>query len=325
MHNLSIVIPIDFSRRARDIYQRAIHFARTLANSGIQVIFGCAATPERWVKKFQNKILAYKNIHIALTENGASHLAKLRNIALAQVTTPYVLFLDVDISPQLEQIQQAYQDVLNSQAQLCMYPCLYLSAKGTRLINRVPINQFKNYYYQYKREWILHLAFPSSVIICDMQSVREIQAFDDAYVGHGYEDFDFMLRIFQHKNLIEYSHALQGDEPYLAPLMATGFRALLANAQLEQLIQPTYFLHEYHAKNKNEDYYLLRKNNKTHFMQKFLALKSAQAHALIYEHDLLFNFFHLLKTHNIKPSEYSALWAEIPGHMFRGRGLLHGF
>lgn len=321
-NTLSIVVPIDFNRRSRDIYQRAIHLAKSFAPANIQLIFGCAATPETWLNKFKKAMQQYTHVHIVSSPDSKSQLSKLRNIALAQVTTPYVLFLDVDIAPDLEQIEQVVKDVMHSPAQLCMYPCLYLSAKGSKQITKQPISAFKQYYYQFKREWILHLAFPSSIIICDMQSVREIQGFDEGYVGHGYEDFDFMLRLFKHKNLIEYNEQLLSDEPYMAPMMATGFRALLAAAQLDQILQPIYFLHIHHPKHQQEDYYQLRQQNKLRFQQKFSTLVEHPSDSEQYSPRLLNQFFQLLNTHNKKPSEFTALWAEIPGHMFRGRRII---
>lgn len=315
---LSIVVPLDFNRRSRDIYQRAIHLAKSLTGANIQLIFGCAATPEKWLSKFKTAIQRYPHVHIVSCSDSKSQLSKLRNIALAQVSTPYVLFLDVDIVPDLAQIEQVLHDVIHSPAQLCMYPCLYLSAKGSKQIAKQEISAFKQYYYQFKREWILHLAFPSSIIICDMQSVREIKGFDDAYIGHGYEDFDFMLRLFKHKNLIEYNEQLLSDEPYMAPMMATGFRAMLATAQLEQTLQPIYFLHAHHPKDQQEDYYQLRQQNKLRFQQKFTALVKDTSYSEQHRLDLLNRFFNLLASHDKKPSEFTALWAEIPGHMFRG-------
>ena len=319
-YDLSIIVPIDLSRRTKDIYRRAIRLAQALDGRGIQLILGCSAQPQRWVQKLTKVLSTYPHVRIALAEHSQCHLATIRNTALAQVTTRYVLFMDVDLYPDLAQIDQAYQDVQASQEQLCMYPCLYLTAAGSKKLGRVPTAEFKQYYYQFKREWILHLAFPSSIIICDIASVREIQGFDEAYVGHGYEDFDFMIRLFLHKGLMHYGPALHIDEAYKAPMMATGFRAILAQAQLAQLLQGNYFVHDYHGKDKQEDYYQQRRQNQIYFKQKITALEPD--HPCVDKPNplqLLNHFYALLQAENIMPSEYAALWAEIPGHMFRGK------
>ncbi|TCM68375.1 putative glycosyltransferase involved in capsule biosynthesis [Acinetobacter calcoaceticus] len=316
--DLSIIVPIDLSRRSKEIYSRALGLARRFDGTGIKLIFGCSVQPARWFTKLSKALSAYSHVRIAAVDQSESHLAKLRNVALAQVTTTYVMFLDVDIYPELTQIQQALSEVCQSPHQMCMYPCLYLSARGSKKLGRVPVTDFRDYYYQFKREWILHLAFPSSIIICDMKSVNEIKGFDPLYVGHGYEDFDFMIRLFLHKQLISPQPKLHIDEPYMAPLMATGFRAMLAQAQLQQLLGQLYFVHDYHGKDKQENYYQLRAKNQTRFKQKMVELEQNtiseyQSNPL----ELLSEFFTLLSQHKKIPSEYSALWAEIPGHLFR--------
>lgn len=320
-YDLSIIVPIDLSRRSKEIYRRAIRLAQALDGRGITLILGCSAQPQRWMQKLIKALSAYKQVTITIAEHSQCHLATIRNIALAQVRTRYVLFMDVDLYPDLAQIDQAYQDVQAAPQQLCMYPCLYLTAAGSKKLGRVPVAEFKQYYYQFKREWILHLAFPSSIIICDIASVHEIQGFDDTYVGHGYEDFDFMIRLFLHKALIQYSPALHNDEPYKAPMMATGFRAVLAQAQSAQLLKDNYFVHDYHGKDKHEDYYQQRVHNQIHFKQKIKSLSDEKSNATADGHSLqlLNHFYALLQAENIMPSEYAALWAEIPGHMFRGR------
>lgn len=321
--DLSIVIPLDLSRRSKEIYQRAVTLAKILAPTDIQLIFGCASTPEHWVSKLKKQINNLANVTLITSSDCQSQLSKLRNIAIAQVTTTYILFLDVDIIVNIEQIQQVLIAATQSPAQLCMYPCLYLTAKGTKQAHKQPISAFKQYYYQFKREWILHLAFPSSIIICDIQSVRAIEGFDENYKGHGYEDFDFMLRLFKHKHLIEYTEQTLIDTPYMAPMMAVGFRAQLAQVQLEQILQPVYFLHAYHGKDKQENYYQLRQQNKLRFQKRFTALVEHTSDHQLYPPHLLNQFFQLLNTHNMKPSEFTALWAEIPGHMFRRKLKFH--
>ena len=315
-YDLSIVVPIDFSRRSREIYQRTIRMAKMLQGTNITLVLGCAAEPQRWINKLSKELKKYPKVQMVSAPQCQSHLAKLRNIALAEVITKYVLFLDVDIFPDLAQIQYAYHEVIASPTQVCMYPCLYLSKAGSRKLGRIPSAAFQQYYYQFKRNLILHLAFPSSIVISDLDSIRAIGGFDDQYVGHGYEDFDFMIRLFIHKGLFKASTKLCIDEPYMAPMMAVGFRAEMAKVHLQQLTGTNYFVHDYHTKDKNENYYQQRKMNKVKFDTKINLLigESITTHTPL---ELLNCFHKHLITHNKKPSEFAALWAEIPGHMFR--------
>jgi len=317
MHDLSIVIPLDFSRRSKELYLRAIYLAKTLTPTGLKLIYACNSSPAIWLNRLKKSLRATTGVYILSSPNSQNHLSKLRNHALSQVTTPYVLFLDVDIVTNVEQIRQVFYAVQRSPVQLCMYPCLYLTAQGTRLLSKHPIAAFKQYYYQFKREWILHLAFPSSIIICDSDAVKKIQGFDENYVGHGYEDFDFMLRLFKYKRLIQYQQQLCVDLPYRAPLMAVGFRALLSQAQLEQLLQPVYFLHAFHSKDQQEHYYQQRQHNQIFFQHKFQALIECSTQDIDSELWLLTQFFQLLQRQQQDSCDFAVLWAELPGHLFR--------
>ncbi|WP_228703751.1 galactosyltransferase-related protein [Acinetobacter larvae] len=315
--DLSIIIPIDFNRRAWNIYQHCKLLKTQLNHHNVQVILGCVPQPAFWYKRLINLFKDSPNIHIVQTNTQSSHLSELRNQALQQVTTTYVMFLDIDIYCSFAQIQQSYLDVLAHPQQICMYPCLYLSAKGSKKINRLKPNDFKKAYFHFKRDLILHLAFPSSIIICDMQSVQKINGFDPAYIGHGYEDFDFMLRLFHHKELLSYSPEILIDEPYRAPLMSRGFRAMMAEIQLEQLLEDNYFIHLYHKKNKQERYYQKRNNNQAYFLEKFQHLINTESTLDRAPPYLLQQFFQLLKEKQHNRLDYAVLWAELEGHWLR--------
>ena len=312
--DLSIVIPIDLHRRSWDLYKRIKMYVRAFQNRSIQVIFGCNSQPKFWVNRVQNLIKSTPNMHLCLVDAEASSLSKLRNSALATVKTQYVLFLDIDIVPDLHLVDLAYQQALSHPKQISMFPCLYLSKRGSKLIYKQSVQEFIEHYFDFRRDLILHLAFPSSIIICDIQSVRDIQGFDEQFVGHGYEDFDFMLRLFHHKGLIEYSADILVDEPYLAPLMSVGLRAVLAKPFLKNLIQPIYFLHKFHKKDKDEDYYKKRELNKNTFTNKYQLLTEKEVN--FNKLTLLNLFFNEVIEHKNSP-KYVVLWAELKGYKFR--------
>lgn len=312
--DLSIVIPLDFHRRSWDFYRRVKRFVHMFAGQSVQLIFGCNAAPQFWVKCLQRLISKHSNIQMCLVDAEASSLSKLRNTALAAVKTQYVLFLDVDIVPDWHLVELAYQHVFAQPKQIGMFPCLYLSQAGSKRISITSAAEFKDHYYDFRRDLILHLAFPSSIVIVDINSVREIGGFDEQFIGHGYEDFDFMLRLFQHKGLIEYSADILIDEPYLAPLMSVGLRTVLAKPFLESLIQPVYFLHNFHKKDKEEGYYKKRAFNKDLFINKYQNLKDKKLH---FNKLTLLNYFINNVIQEKNSPKYTVLWAEIKGNKFR--------
>lgn len=316
--DLTIIIPIDLNYRSQDILQRIKNLIHIVKNQPIRIILGCNANPKSKVDKLKNIIKSYKNITIITHETQIGHLSRLRNIALLNVKSQYVLFLDIDIYINIEQILDAFSEVRTHSAQVCMYPCLYLSQKGNKYIKRLSLEEFKQAYYNFRRDLILHLAFPSSIIITDLKSVQDIKGFDEQFIGHGYEDFDFILRLFKYKGLIEYQTALLSDETYLAPMMATGFRAILAESQLGQIFQKKYFLHIHHKKDKNSFYHRQRKINQQYFLSKLNQQIKKDTPFLNTSPPYLLNiFWHSLIQHQVKRSEYSALWAEIQGHRLR--------
>jgi len=211
-------------------------------------------------------------------------------------------------------VELAYQHVFAQPKQIGMFPCLYLSKSGSKLISKTSAAEFKDHYYDFRRDLILHLAFPCSIVLCDMASVREIGGFDEQFVGHGYEDFDFMLRLFHHKGLIKCSADILVDEPYLAPLMSMGLRAVLAKPFLESLIQPIYFLHQFHKKDKEEGYYKKRATNKYLFINKYQKVKEDQLH--LNKLNLLNSFFNEVIVEKNSP-KYAVLWAELKGYKLR--------
>lgn len=316
--DLSIVIPIDLSYRSSDILQRVKCLVATIQDQPIRFILGCNAQPERQVQQLKKLIAGCPQITLVIDPSTSGHLSRLRNIALAQVQTHYVMFLDIDIHINLGQIQNAFAQVQQHPAQLCMYPCLYLSKKGSKQVNRLTLTAFKQAYYDFRRDLILHLAFPSSIIITDLKSVQAIKGFDEQFIGHGYEDFDFMLRLFHHKGLIKYQPSLLIDETYLAPIMAIGFRAILAESQLEQLLQKEYFLHIHHEKDKKSLYHQKRHANQQHFEMKLKQRIKEDRATIDTAPPYLFKVFcELLAQQQLKRPEYAALWAEIQGHKLR--------
>lgn len=315
---LTIVIPIDMRLRGYEILKKIISLTQKAKNQNYNVILGCHAEPFFYTQIIRKIISKTKNIKIFFSNQKEINLSHLRNIAINQVKTKYILFMDIDIFINNQQINQTYLDVTQNSNQLCMYPCLYLSKTGNHYLKKFSLTDYKKAYYDFRRDLILHLAFPSSIIITDLASVKIINGFDESFLGHGYEDFDFMIRLFHEKKLIDYQASLMIDETYLAPIMATGFRAILASTQLDQLLKNEYFVHIYHKKNKNNLYHKQRKANQ----QRFAIKLKQQIDENLTTIDpappyLLKEFYQVLDQQQLKRSQFSVLWAEIQGHYLR--------
>lgn len=312
-NDLTLVIPLDFNRRGIDLLKRVFLFKRKLVKSPFKIIFGVNSSPNTYFNIFKKIIQYNQNFSYVSERCQSSHLSKLRNIALKQVATSHVLFLDIDIYPDIDMLYKVIEDLNSSQDNLVMYPCLYLSKKGNSVLFKKNAQFLTEAYYNYRRDLVKHLAFPSSIIACDLESIKKIQGFDEDFIGYAYEDLDFMIRLFSFKNLIEYTPELMIDEPYLAPLMSIGFRAILAEVFLDKLLERKCFIHLFHAKDQKQNYYQSKKLNHDLFNRK-LQEKIEKNNESIIKNYRLIKYITKFKNQNLN---YCALWAEILGHKLR--------
>lgn len=311
--DLTIIIPLDFNRRGFDLLYRVKIFINTLKNTSFKVIFGVNNQPHFYFNIFKKMLSYAPNFSYESEQCKNSQLSKLRNLALKQVKTTHVLFLDIDIFPEVKNLYHVINDLNQMQNSLVMYPCLYLSKKGNKAFFKHDSNYMVQAYYDYRRDLVKHLAFPSSIIACDLKTVNEINGFDEDFIGYAYEDLDFMIRLFHKKNLIQYTPELLIDEPYLAPMMSVGFRAILAETQLEQVLKRHYFVHLFHKKDSKQPYYKAKSRNKDIFKTKLLQ-KIEQKNEPTINNYRLIQYIPSFKNQKI---DYSVLWAEIKGHKFR--------
>lgn len=311
--DLTIVIPLDFNRRGFDLLSRVQLFKKKFGNQSFKIIFGVNSAPHFYFNIFKTLIKNCSNFSFAAALCQDSHLSKLRNLALAQVSTSHVLFLDIDIYPDLEMLHQVLSDLNHSEIDLVMYPCLYLSQKGNRVLSKKNAQTLTEAYFDYRRDLVKHLAFPSSLIACDLASIQEIAGYDDDFIGYAYEDLDFMIRIFFQKGLIEYSPELLIDEAYLAPMMSTGFRAILAEPFLDKILNKKYFMHLFHKKDPKQAYYKAKQDNKLLFLEKLNRNIGDKNESTPHRYRLI----KYIEQFKKQDSDYSVLWAELKGHMFR--------
>lgn len=311
--DLTIIIPLDFNRRGFDLLNRVMLFRKKLGNCSFNIIFGVNSAPNFYFQFFKKMIQNCHNFSYAAELCQQSHLSKLRNIALSKVSTSHVLFLDIDIFPDVQMIDKVIQDLNSSINNLVMYPCLYLSQKGNQLLFKKNAYALTEAYYDYRRDLVKHLAFPSSIIACDIESVNQINGFDEDFTGYAYEDLDFMIRLFYGKKLITYTSELLIDEPYLAPMMSIGFRAMLAEPFLDKILAKNYFVHLFHKKDQKQTYYKAKIENKSLFQTKLKKCIINKDEPIIHHYRLI-QHIEKFKKNN---SDYSVLWAEIKGHLFR--------
>lgn len=323
----SIIVPIDLGRRPQQLLERVARLISSVKDTRYELVIGHAdrgMTSDESIKELVrtesggNVILVSESF-----KTGASNMARVRNMAVKCATKSVVLLLDVDIYPDL-QLFDSLTEAVGQGAPLSMAPCLYLSQKGTALIAHGGKGSILESYFCFSPEFVLHLATPSSVMAFKRDDYWEIGGFFEGYEGHGYEDFDFMLRLALEKKLIRTSPNLLVDRNYRAPLLAEGFRGGLANLSLENLLDGNFAFHLFHNKDQHEYYYQSRAQNALLFNKRVSEriLYSSQDNPELTTPDLVINFYAQCYRRGIDPARFYALFDARPRYMLKKKSLL---
>ena len=316
--DVTALVPIDLIARSLDITRRAINLAKVFSGAGFKIIFahndrGCTAD-----RSFVEAIGRGKYPGVTVVSegiySGVVNASKLRNFGAYFVQTELVLLLDVDIWPDVELFKRRAQAVSISGG-FDMVPCLYLTQRGTESIQRS--NDYSSLiekYYNFGRGLFLHLAAPSSIITLRKASYEAILGFDESFEGHGFEDFDFMVRLAQHYNELDAGNDFLEDMAARSPLFAEGFRRDLARACIPALINKDLALHLYHPKGDLKVYQGQRRSNYSRFAEKYYGLSHEAKKG---SRTLIPEFVTAAECRGGSVSDYGIYFDNKPGHVDR--------
>ncbi|MDW4561960.1 MULTISPECIES: galactosyltransferase-related protein [Aeromonas] len=315
---LTAIIPIDLHRRPKDLINKAVSLARAAQENNIHSVFGHNDRNTKYDRELIRKLSAYPLVTINSENKTTDNInaAALRNLAFKAVKTNYIVLLDVDIYPDFDLLVKYMYRLVDSTVPFYVLPCLYLTKHGTKMLNKnkVNIETLKARFFSFSRKEFLHLASPSSVTILKARDYRAINGFDENYCGHGYEDFDFLVRLYDLHRLINKSHDFLLDLNARSPLFSVGFRRYLGEFCLDALLEKDMVFHLYHEKEHREDYYLARKEN----YNKFTKIHSDKISESKYsDATLLSPFISLCARKGVSIHDYSALFDNKPGHIDR--------
>ncbi|MFC3111227.1 galactosyltransferase-related protein [Undibacterium arcticum] len=325
MADMTALIPLDLARRPKQLFQRVNKLVSTLTNAGIRVVVSHNDRCTRWDEKLKSaaKLLWGTNAILASGHlyDGLSNNAILRNHGFGEIKTNFLLLLDADIFPDTNLFFELFNSVHELKEPFAMAPCLYLTNNGSNKIQRE--NRPKELieaYLNFQKQLTQHLASPSSVMVLWSTDFADIGGFNEAYSGHSYEDFDFMIRLALKKNVISFSQEMLVDKPYRAPLLAEGFRAMLSPLCFNWILKKKFALHLHHAKNRDEKYYSKRSDNSYLFNKKMRAMLDGNQENLSHKSPLwLANmFFETCYLYETDSSEFFALLDARPDFLDRG-------
>jgi predicted glycosyltransferase involved in capsule biosynthesis len=268
---LTAIIPIDLSQRPADIIQKARWIAEAAVEHGVTIVFGHNITGSADDQKFTASVAGFPGVTIAAGRfyTDAINTSALRNEAFKLVDTEFLLLLDVDIWSDFGLIDKYLAKVMNHERGFHMLPCLYLTKLGSELLvqRKIDAANLKERFFNYSRKEFLHLASPSSVTVLRTSHYAELGGFDESFTGHGYEDFDFLVRLAAHNNEFQPCSDLLDNKTARSPLFATGFRRYLGESCLGALLEKDMVFHIYHDKPKTK-YYAARSTNYELFAQR---------------------------------------------------------
>lgn len=322
---LTALITIDLGRRHRQLFQRVEQQVFVLAAAGIEVLVAHNDRGGLWDRRLREAAALWPPLARLLSRplvQGPANNSVLRNMGGEAIGTEHALLLDADIFPDIGLLHEMHAAVLSGAEPFAMAPCLYLTQAGSRHAQqRRPIGQIFERFLQFDKSLVHHLASPSSVMVFAMDDFCAIGGFCEQYHGHGYEDFDFMIRLALHTGAIEPSSELLVDRTYNAPLLADGFRALLSPLCLNRILAKRFALHLFHEKQGRDPYYLQRTANAELFRQRMAALlpgEQTAPPARSAKLRLSDAFFERCDKLGIDSAHYYALFDARPDYMSRG-------
>jgi len=246
----------------------------------------------------------------------------LRNAAMRQVETPLTLLLDADLYLHPRVLAKVAASVQSNERPFRILPCLYLSRRGSKklICRKIDADALFSEYLNFKRASFLHLALPSSVTVFRTDDFERVGGFDCGFSGHGYEDFDFLIRLAWLHEQIPKSQDLLINNPTRSTLLSTGFRAHLARLALPELFDGNVAFHIWHA-TERDAYYDARSSNEISFKEKIAAQllekKFDCTPTFNYEFPLIDWWIDLCRQRNVDVLKYSVLFDNHPGHVDR--------
>ena len=315
--DLTAIVPLDFSQRPHDLIRKAQRLCIAAENTGLKLIFGHNDRGTLADKSLSTTLKRYTCATLVSGKHydGPVNTSRLRNKAFYSVTTSYLVLLDVDIWPDINLLHKYQRRVFNKYQSFYFLPCIYLTPRGSRDLTtgRTDPQKLANSFFAFSRKEFLHLASPSSITVMRSADYLTIGCFDESYTGHGYEDFDFMMRLANHyQRLIPCANILDNN-PARSPLFAIGFRRALGRLSLPVFLEKDFAYHLHHEKPRASRYYLARFDNFIRFIKPHQPCEYTTSESPTLLEDPLLRCRKTQKKHQ----DYSALFENKPGPIDR--------
>lgn len=319
LESLTAIVPLDLQFRAKDIITKATLMAEQSQGALLKIVFAHNDRGAQSDIKLKQILSKYQNISLISEKcyEGPVNSALLRNLAFTQVFTKYVILLDVDLWLDIGLLKKYLPFVHTKKFPFIVLPCLYLSRYGSKSLmsHKHTPEQLRDRYFAFERKEFLHLANPSSIVMMRSVDYRSLNGFDIEFCGHGYEDFDFMIRLACLHSLITSSSNFFFNSTTRSPLFVQGFRRELGKLCLDALLERDFFIHIFHEKTpQSAQYYSLRKDNFSRFRELYKDHANGNSEG---DPTLITAFMAKCLAQEKNVQDYSIYFENKPGHIDR--------
>jgi len=287
MDTCSIIVPIDLSRRPLGVLRRLRAFLDAPWPAGCtEIVVAHLTYGTRWDRVLERMVSArrtrMRNIVLPQTarlphEPGIP-LGRLRNIGAEAASGMDLFFADVDLVLPPNVIEEARQLRRELERGFVSVPVIYLSHRvgldaARRLAAATPQRQVADHL----RTLALNrqmdgLALNSSLILVNKEHYRRLEGFHERYCGHGFEDFDLLMRLAHADEKAPLPASVLVNVPQASPGHAVGFRSYLARFTAPVLARGTIAYHVHHWRPKGDGYFEARQRNYELFCERMRSL-----------------------------------------------------
>ncbi|HEH4739899.1 TPA: capsular biosynthesis protein [Campylobacter coli] len=303
-YKYSVIVPIDLTLRPFDILKKVKSILQR-SSEEVEIVFGHndrGGIFDKYLKKITQK----SNVRLISGKFYTRLICQslLRNRAVEQCSSEFIYLMDVDCLFDEELSDSCINDIKNNKAPFIILSCLYLSKKGSRKIFKYTREEMFDKYIAFRKDLYLHLASPSANIFMKKTDYFNIGGFDEEFMGHGGEDFEFMIKLALYKNVIKPTKDLMFNKFYKAPLLSEGFRKYLSFSGLPYFFDKKIVFHLHHNRSKLRGYFKQYHKN-SNLLQEKIKFDSS----LDENEDSLIKFYEeLCKKYNVSIDKYSVLF-----------------
>lgn len=288
---LSVVIPFGLSKERSYIEERVLQKAKFFqSDENMEFIFveGYSSLKNNLKQIIEN------SGHIYLKDDDQKDYfsqGKCRNLGAIYANSKVIMFLDVDCYISLLFLEKILnlikiKNISQNINEILVLPVIYLNQEGSKYIYYQKQNLWddiiKDDLISGKRKFISFFSLVSSSIIVNKYKFLELGGNNEEFIGHSYEDFDFLARLLHSVAKFEkIPKAICYDEKSWNLNNFKGFRAWFSLLGYEMSFHGIYIYHFYHEEPNQNNYMSYRHRNRKIFYKNLANLKNYQIKPLI--------------------------------------------